>query len=111
MGDNKFNICISFLYKGKPYKLCFHTSALYNKADKEKEDKKDIYAENELLVRGDIQLLMSFITDRLESLFLKDLEVEYDGDIVYKASEYEVWHIPPRIDKRYLKVQTAITNS
>lgn len=94
MNDNKFNICISFSYKEKPYGLCFYTSALYNKVN-EKVDIKEIYAKNELLVRGDIQPLMSFITNNIEPLFLKDLEVEYDGSIVYKASKYEVWHIPP----------------
>ena len=95
MNNNKFNIFISFSYKGKPYGLCFYTSTLYNKPDKEKFDKNDLYARNELLVRGDIQLLLSFITNKPQSLYLKDLEVEYDGEIVYKASESKVWHIPP----------------
>lgn len=94
MFDGKFNICISFSYKGKPYGLHFYTSALYNKIDDE-VGVDSVYAKNEPLVRGDIQLLMSFITNRIEPLFLEDLEVEYDGVIVYKASEYEVWHIPP----------------
>ena len=95
MNDNKFNICISFFYKGKPYGLCFYTSASYNKVNKEKINDKEVYAKNEPIVRGDIQLLLSFITNKVASLYLKDLEVEYNGEIVYKASEYEVCYIPP----------------
>jgi len=95
MENDKFNICISFSYKGEPYGLCFHTSTLYIKPNKEKFDKDDLYMRNEPLVRGDIQLLLSSITNKIDRLFLKNIEVIYDGKVVYEASEYEVWHIPP----------------
>ncbi len=95
MDNNKINICISFIYKKKPYKLCFYTSSIYNKPSRKELSENDLYARNELLVRGDIQPLLSTITNRNELLLLRNLEVTYDGQIVYKASEYEVWHIPP----------------
>ena len=95
MDNNKFNICISFSYKGNPYKLCFYTSNIYNKPNQKNLNEKDLYTRNELLVRGDIQPLLSSITNKNELLFLRNLEVVYDGQVVYKVSEYEVWHIPP----------------
>ena len=56
MDNNKFNICISFSFKGKPYGLWFYTTASYQKFTSKKMDMKELYASNEPIVRGDIQL-------------------------------------------------------
>ena len=70
MDNNKFNICISFSYKGNPHKLCFYTSNIYNKPNQKNlnenlfliaEEKVDGftvgYTENYLrvYVRGDFE--------------------------------------------------------
>ena len=54
-----------------------------------------MYDKNETFVRGDIQPELSKFTSKEEPLLLTDLEVKYEGEIVFKASEYEILHIPP----------------
>lgn len=95
MDNNNCNICISFFYKGAPYKCCFYTSNKYNKPDQKNLNENDLYTRNELLVRGDIQLMLSSITNKNELLLLRNLEVIYEGQIVYEALEYRVRHILP----------------
>ena len=82
-------------YEGNLYKCCFYTSNKYNKPDQKNLNENDLYTRNEVLVRGDIQLMLSSITNKNELLLLRNLEVIYEGQIVYEALEYRVRHILP----------------
>ena len=95
MYENQFNISISFSYKDKPFRLNFYTTASYNKSNGKKMDVKDLYDENEAIVIGDIQILLSTITNDSKPLFLRNLKVEYEGELVFEKTEYEVFHVPP----------------
>jgi len=95
MDENQLNISISFSYKDKPFRLHFYTTSSYNKSNEKKMDVKDLYDENEPIVRGDIQILLSTITKDRKPLFLRNLKVKYEGELVFEKTEYELFHIPP----------------
>ena len=97
MEEEKLNIRISFLHKGKPYELAFQSSDLYRKPKKLNVDNinlQESYKENELIIRGYMQPLLSMITSRLNPLFLTKVILEYDCEVVFEAKEYDVTHIP-----------------
>ena len=95
MEEKNFNIEFTFSYKGEKEPTIAYTSAQYIKPSESKMDIKEVYDKNETLVRGDIQLALSKITSKKEALLLTNLEVKNEDEIVFKASEYEILHIPP----------------